>query len=122
MQQALLTIRDRLDRTGIILSGMCALHCVLSIVAVSALGLGSQALFAPWVHRVGLGLALVIGVFTLAYGAVRHSRFDNLGIGAVGLGMMGAALFVEHGPGEAVMTIAGVSLVAYAHFRNLRVT
>lgn len=118
----MLSIRDRLDRTGIVLSGLCALHCVLSIIAVSALGIGSQALFSPWIHRFGLGLALVIGIFTLAYGAVRHNRFDNLSLGALGLGLMGGALIVGHGPGEAVLTVAGVTLVALAHIRNLRLS
>jgi MerC mercury resistance protein len=122
MRNAVLSIRSRLDRAGIVLSGLCALHCLLSIFAVGALGLGSQVLLSPWIHRVGLAAAIAVGILTLALGAVRHGRFDNLQIGALGIGLMGAALAVGHGLPEALLTIAGVSLVAYAHIRNLRIS
>ena len=120
MTAVMLSIRDRLDRVGVVLSGLCALHCLLSIVAVSALGIGSQTLLSPWIHRAGLGMAIGLGIFTIAVGAVRHGRMDNLQIGATGLGLMGGALFVDHGTAEALLTICGVTLVALAHIRNLR--
>jgi len=122
MRNAVLSIRSRLDRAGIVLSGLCALHCLLSIFAVGALGLGSQVLLSPWIHRAGLAAAIAVGILTLALGAVRHGRFDNLQIGAFGLALMGVALGVGHGPAEALLTIAGVSFVAYAHIRNLRIS
>lgn len=120
MRQAILSIRDRLDRVGVLISGLCALHCLLSIVAVSALGLGGQVLLSPWIHRLGLVAAIIVGLFTLALSAVRHGRLDNLRIGALGLGFMGAALAVDHGLPESALTIVGVALVALAHIRNLR--
>ena len=120
MRATLLSIRDRLDRTGIVLSGLCALHCVLSIVIVSALGLGSTILLAPEIHEIGLLLAVVIGAVTLGLGVARHGRAGPLLIGACGIAFMAMALVVGHGFREAVLTIAGVSLVAFAHIRNLR--
>ena len=41
-------------------------------------------------------------------------------LGACGIALMAAALLVGHGAREAVLTIAGVGLVATAHIRNLR--
>ncbi len=120
MSNSLFTIRGRLDRVGLLLSGLCALHCLLSIFLVGVLGLGGQFLLNPDIHRVGLALAIVVAVFTLAYGAVRHGNLAPLGIGATGIALMGAALVVPHGLIEAVVTIAGVLLVAIAHLRNLR--
>jgi hypothetical protein len=120
MRNAILSIRDRLDRFGVVLSGLCAVHCLLSIFAVSALGLGGQVLFSPWIHRLGLVAAVLVGIATLAYAAARHGRFENLRLGAMGIGLMGSAIAVGHGIAEAVLTIAGVTLVALAHLRNLR--
>lgn len=120
MPKVMLSIRDRLDRAGILISGLCAVHCVLTIVLVSVLGLGGGLLLSPWIHRAGLGLAIAVGLFTLVHGAVRHGRFENLRLGALGLGLMGGAMTVEHGAAEAVLTILGVALLATAHFRNLR--
>lgn len=122
MRTAILSIRDRLDRVGVLLSGLCALHCVLSIVLVSVLGLGGQALLAPSIHRVGLALAIAVGVVTLGIGAARHGRHGPMVIGAAGIALMSLGLVSQHGLVEAVLTIAGVSLVATAHLRNLRET
>ncbi len=120
MRDAVIMIRNRLDRAGVLLSGLCALHCLLSIVLVSALGLGGQALLSPSIHEVGLALAILVGIVTLGIGALRHGRIGPLVIGAAGIGLMSSALAVGHGLDEAALTIAGVSLVAFAHIRNLR--
>ncbi|MFC0203648.1 MerC domain-containing protein [Novosphingobium soli] len=119
MRSALLAIRDRLDRAGILLSGLCAVHCVLGVVLVGVLGLGGEALLAPEIHRIGLGLALGVGLVSLGFGVLRHGRIAPLVIGGLGLSLMAAALLVGHGLPEAVLTILGVALVALAHIRNL---
>lgn len=120
MQRALLSIRRRLDRTGIVLSGLCAAHCILGLVAVSVLGAGGGLLLAPEIHELGLALAIVVGIATIGLGVVRHGRLAPLAVGVCGLALMGAALAVGHGVSEGVLTICGVTLVAAAHIRNLR--
>lgn len=119
MHRALTSIRSRMDGLGVVLSGLCAVHCVLGVVLVGVLGLGGQVLLAPEIHRYGLALAVVIGGISLGFGALRHGRMEPLVLGAAGLSLMAAALFVGHGLPEAVLTICGVSLVAAAHIRNL---
>ena len=120
MRRAILSIRDRLDRTGIILSGLCAVHCLLGIVLVSVLGLGGQALLTPAIHEIGLGLAILVGTVTLGLGVLRHGQVAPLLIGAAGILLMAGGLVSPHGLQEALLTIAGVFLVAIAHIRNLR--
>lgn len=120
MRRAFLSIRDRLDRMGVLLSGICALHCLLSILLVSVLGLGGELLLAPAIHEVGLALAILVGAVTLGLGVMRHGEAGPLVLGFIGLVLMGGALAVGHGVPEAVLTIAGVALVATAHIRNLR--
>jgi len=120
MPRAFTSIRDRLDRFGILLSGACAVHCVLTVVLISALGLGGELLLSPAIHRVGLALAIVIGALGLGLGVRRHGRVGPIIIGAVGLALMALALVVGHGAEEAALTICGVALVALAHIRNVR--
>ncbi len=115
--------RFRLDRMGIALSGLCALHCIVGIALVSIFGLGSvagESLFAPAIHRAGLALAIGLAVVTLGLGALRHGQRAPLVIGASGILLMFVGLFAPHGLIEAMLTIAGVTLVAFAHIRNLR--
>jgi len=120
MRDAILSIRDRLDGAGVFLSGLCAVHCVLGLVLVTVLGLGGGVLLSPEIHRVGLGLAVGIGIVTLGISALRHGRLAPAMIGGCGLLLMTAGLFAPHGPAEALLTIPGVGLVAFAHIRNLR--
>ncbi|MEN9717722.1 MAG: hypothetical protein RIQ99_600 [Pseudomonadota bacterium] len=120
MRAAILSIRDRLDRFGVLLSGLCALHCLAGLLLVAGFGLGGEVLLAPAIHRVGLALAIAVGAVTLVLGALRHGDPVPLQAGGVGIALMALALFVGHGKAEAVLTICGVSVLAWAHIRNLR--
>jgi len=112
-------IRNRLDRVGMLLSGLCALHCVAGIVLVAVLGLGGGILLDPIIHRVGLALAVIVAAVAIGLGALRHRRAAPIVVALIGLGFMGGALVVPHGVQEAVMTIVGVCLVALGHILNL---
>lgn len=120
MAQAFPWIRGRLDRVGMLLSCLCAVHCVLGIVIVAGLGLGGGLLFAPAFHRVGLVLATLIAGVAIGMGAIQHRRAAPFVVAMTGLSFMGGALAVEHGVEEAVLTIIGVTLVSLGHVLNLR--
>lgn len=114
------SIRGVLDRAGIWLSSLCLLHCLATILLVSVLGLGGQALLAPEIHRYGLALALIIAAVAIGWGALRHRKAAPFVTAMTGLSFMGGALAVPHGLEEAVLTIIGVSLVSIGHILNLR--
>lgn len=114
------SIRGRLDRAGIVLSGLCVLHCIASIVIVSALGIGGEFLFAPAIHRFGLAIALVIAAVAIGWGALTHRRAAPFVVAMMGLTFMGGALAMPHGTGEVVLTVIGVALVSLGHLLNLR--
>lgn len=120
MRDAILSIRDRLDGFGVFLSGLCAVHCLLGLILVPLIGLGGGVLLSPRIHEAGLALAITVGVVTLGLSALRHGRLQPALIGALGIALMALALGVGHGTREAVLTIAGVALVATAHLQNLR--
>lgn len=112
--------RLRLDRAGVILSGLCAVHCVLGLVLVTVLGVGGGVLLRPEIHETGLALAIGVGAVTLGLNAWRHGSVVPLAIGALGLVLMAGGLIAPEGVAEASLTIVGVALVAFAHIRNLR--
>ena len=116
------TIRGRLDRAGMVLSCLCAVHCVLGLVIVVGLGIGGGLLLDPIFHRVGLLLATVIAGVAIGIGALQHRRAAPFVVAMTGLSFMGGGLAVEHGVNEAVLTVIGVSLVALGHMLNVRQT
>lgn len=116
------SLRSRLDRAGIFLSGLCLIHCLASIAVISALGIGGQWFLAPEIHRWGLAVACVIAGVAIGWGAIRHRRRAPFVIAMTGLTFMGGALAAPHGVEEAVLTIIGVLLVSAGHILNLRHT
>lgn len=120
MNQPFSSFRMRLDRAGIVLSGLCLIHCLASIAVISALGIGGQWFLSPAIHRWGLAAAVVIAGVTIGWGAVRHRRRAPFVVAMTGLTFMGGALAAPHGVEEAVLTVIGVALVSTGHFLNLR--
>lgn len=111
----------RLDRIAIGLSALCVVHCVATAALVAGFALAGS-LLSHEIHSIALAVAVVLGVVALGGGALRHGRIEPCVIGGAGLGLMGAALTLDHGPAEMWTTLAGVSLLALAHYRNGRIT
>ena len=120
MSIRILANRIRLDALGIALSVLCAVHCVLTIVVISSLGLAGGWLLAPELHWWGLAAATIIAGIAIGIGAIRHRRRMPFVIAMTGLTFMGGALAAPHGIQEALLTIIGVALVSIGHILNLR--
>ena len=114
------SLRRRLDQAGIALAGLCAVHCLLTLVVISVLGLGGHFLLDENIHRIGLMLALVVAGVAIGWGMLRHGRMLPFAVALAGLALMGAALIVPHGTNEFVLTLVGVGIVSLAHWLNLR--
>ena len=115
------SLRRRLDQIGIGLAGLCAVHCLATLVLISALGLGGHFfLFNQNIHRVGLALALAVAAVAIGWGLLRHGRVVPFAIALGGLALMAAALLVPHGANEFLLTLVGVALVSFGHLMNLR--
>jgi hypothetical protein len=115
-----LWVRGGLDRTGMLLSSLCLVHCLGGLFLVAVLGLGGGLLFAPWIHRAGFALAMLIAAFAIGIGALQHRRPAPFVVAIMGLTFMGGGLAVRHGAGEAMLTVIGVCLLAVGHVLNAR--
>jgi hypothetical protein len=109
-----------LDRLAIGLSGLCLLHCMAGFVLLSLF-----ALTGDWldhrVHVVGLVLAMPLAAVALWRGWRRHGQLAIGLLGLTGLVVMTASLLVSHGEVlEMLVSMAGVSLLALAHWQNLK--
>ena len=120
MANVISLVQRRLDRAGIFLSGLCAIHCIATIFIISGLGIGGQFLLSPMLHEIGLVIALVVAAVAIGWGALQHGRRVAFVTAMMGLTFMGGALAVPHGMHEAILTIIGVTLVSAGHILNLR--
>ena len=110
----------RLDRLAIGLSGLCMVHCVATTVLLAVLASAGGMLGAPWIHEVGLSLAMLLGTFALGRGILEHGFMMPSAVGGLGLGVMAGALSLGHGQTEALYTIIGVAILALGHDLNQR--
>jgi hypothetical protein len=109
-----------LDRMAVGLSGLCVIHCVLSVIFVAVLSGAGTLLTNPLIHRVGLFGAVVLASFALGQGYMTHRATRPALLGLTGLGLMIAGLLAPHGWVEVAATVAGVSILAAAHLMNAR--
>ena len=110
---------SRLDRLGILLSGICVVHCLASAILLGLLASAGAALSNPLFHEVGLVFAILLGLVALTRGFRSHRRILPPFVGATGLALMGTALTIPHGHGaETMLTLAGVGLLAIGHQLN----
>ncbi len=111
-----------MDRTAMLLSGLCAVHCIASAVFVAVLASAGGILLDPIIHEVGLIIAIILGAIALGYGALQHGYMMPLAIGSLGIGVMMGALELPHDGGEVLFTIIGVAILALGHDLNYRAT
>lgn len=110
----------RLDRAAIALSGLCVVHCVTTSVLLVLLSSFGHVLGAPWIHELGLGMAMLLGAVALGRGMADHGLMLPSAVGGMGLGVMAGALTMPHDSAEAIFTIVGVGILALGHDLNRR--
>ncbi len=111
-----------IDRAAMMLSGLCAVHCVVTAVLIAILASAGGLLFSHTVHEIGLVIAIILGAIALGYGAMRHGYVMPLAIGSLGIGIMMGALDLPHDGSEVLFTIIGVAVLALGHDLNYRAT
>jgi len=109
---------DKLDRIAMGVSGLCMVHCLGTAVFFGLLASASGILGQPWVHEVGLSIAMVLGAIALGRGIYEHGFMLPSAVGSLGLGVMAGALSMPHDGSEALFTVLGVSILALGHRLN----
>ncbi|GAB3297257.1 MerC domain-containing protein [Pseudidiomarina andamanensis] len=109
-----------LDKTGMWVTTLCALHCLLLPVILPMLSLiGLSFIGEELLERVILGTSIALGLVALISGIRKHARFYPLILLIAGgfiywhkdsLGEMG----------EPIIILLGASLIVAAHWVNLR--
>lgn len=109
-----------LDFSAIGLSGLCLVHCLFLPAAFAALPLAGQATENHLVHQVLVLIAIPVSIWALSRGE-RWKHLPVLVPAVLGLGLLGAAAFIE--PLEAhetALSVSGALLVGLAHLLNWR--
>ena len=114
------TLDSRLDRVAVGLSGLCAVHCVATVILLGLVASAGGLLGKTIVHEVGLSLAMIIGAIALGRGVRDHGFLLPSVVGVVGLGTMAYAMTLHESGLEPPLTILGVMILALGHKLNMK--
>lgn len=111
----------KLDRLGIWVSGLCALHCLALPVLIPLLPLIGSAFFAQvWFERLILSVSLLIGAVALLSGATRyHGKYYPMGLLATG-GLIYWFKDIFGHEFEPFTIAVGALLIIAGHWVNMR--
>jgi len=112
--------QQKLDRAGIWITTVCAIHCLLLPLILPLLALvGFSFLGEDLLENTILGVSVIVGLTALIGGAKQHGKWSLL----IPL-LAGALIYSQRdilGPwGEPVIIAVGAGLIIYAHISNLR--
>lgn len=124
-KDGLLDRDGRWDRVAVIVSGICVAHCIGTLAIVALMSSAAGIFLNPLIHEIGLGIAILLGFFTLGRSFFEHGYVMPAAIGALGLAIMIGAIAIghenNHGIIEILLTISGVGILAFAHRMNFRI-
>ncbi|CAB0151796.1 hypothetical protein PSI9734_02161 [Pseudidiomarina piscicola] len=111
-----------LDRTGMWVTTLCALHCLLLPVILPMLSLmGLSFIGEELLERVILGTSIALGLVALVMGMRKHFRVYPL------LLLIAGGVIYWHKDslgevGEPIIILTGAALIVAAHWVNLKLT
>ncbi|MCE2571175.1 MerC domain-containing protein [Motilimonas eburnea] len=111
------------DKLGMIFSGLCLGHCLLTPVVILLMGaeIFGFALASEWPHRVLLVLALAMAAWSLPKTWRQSRNKALLSLALVGAITLLAGAFV-HGPMEVAFTLMGSISLILAHILSMHLT
>ena len=113
------------DKTAIVLSGMCALHCLALPMALIAFpALASTVVGDEHFHALLMWLIIPASLLALTLGCRIHKDLKVIVLGGVGLGVLLLTAIAGHDllgeSGERIATVLGSTFLIWGHLRNHR--
>lgn len=113
-----------LDRLGVLVSGVCAIHCLAAPWILGAFSASGVLWFAGTnLETIVPAAAFVLAASSLVPAYLRHRNIDPIQLFLAGAVFLGAARIVPTGPAHWFCTLglaAGGGLIAAAHLLNAR--
>lgn len=113
-----------MDRAGMLLSGICLVHCLLlpvllvTLPLVGASTLPSWAGHSEWLHILLLVPVLLVSGPALFRGSLKMPWLGA--IAAIAFILLVSAVFAAAGAPERLLTMVGAMLLLVAHWINMR--
>lgn len=115
---------DRWDKLGMTLSGLCAIHCLLTPFLALAVPVLGETFEQPWVHILMAIFVVPVGLYAFYSGYRHHKKKGLTALGFAGLAMVCVGLLVPISGidflGHDIITILGSLCLVVAHVLNRR--
>ncbi|MFT2089688.1 MerC domain-containing protein [Paraglaciecola sp. 2405UD69-4] len=115
------------DRCAVVLSALCAVHCLLLPIAIFLIPTLATAAFFnnEDFHLWLLYAVLPISIFALGFGYLSHKNTYVIGVTGAGMVILLFAALAGHDmlgeQGEIIASVIGAILVTYGHVQNFKI-
>lgn len=111
------------DTLGIFVSGLCLLHCLVTPLLLTLVGLGVLGALQEdqFLHLLLLVPVLILALASFPVSCRRHQRYAVMITGFSGALLLIGALYLE-GIWELLASVLGAGLLVIAHWVNRRLT
>ncbi|MGZ3768893.1 MAG: MerC domain-containing protein [Bdellovibrio sp.] len=115
---------DRWDKVGIFLSGLCAIHCLITPILLLTMPVWGKVFEEEWVHLMMAVFVAPIGLFAFWSGYTHHKKTRVFALGILGISLVVGASLAPHSWveffGHDLITIFGSISLITAHVLNRR--
>lgn len=110
-----------LDKLGMIISGVCVIHCLLTPVIILSLPWFEDIFSHEVVHLSLLLFLFPLAIFTFTHGYKTHKKLSIVMMGAIGIIFISIPILIH--PTELIeqaITVTGSIILIIAHYNNLK--
>lgn len=111
------------DRFGILLSGLCVVHCVALPVFFAVFPTYSNGFLEERFHGYTLGFILLSAFMAFVPTYMKHKKAGILVLPTIAIIILAISAFVLHGDNhgytESIGSIIGSALLIYAHYKHI---
>lgn len=112
------------DRIGVLISALCAVHCVVSPFLILIAPFYFYSLEHPVVHILFAAFVVPVGLVSFIRGYQQHQQFKVLALGLFGLGLILLTAVIPHQAlhkmGHTQITLLASASLIVAHILNRR--
>ena len=110
-----------LDKLGMIISGICVVHCLLAPIIVLALPWIEDIFSHEIIHLFLLLFLFPLAIFTFTHGYKIHKKVSIIIMGITGISLISIPIITHPSSfTEKVFTITGSIILIIAHYNNLK--
>lgn len=116
-----IVIHAKIDRIGIVCSGICSLHCLICPIVLALFPIFGATIFANELYeRIFLVISAILALSSICFGYAKHRKMFIFSILSAGFFFFAIGQMFEHQTIGLTAMVFGGTINSVAHYINYR--